>query len=548
MLINYNGVDVFSGQAEPLVSKSTSFISQGDNRILVEETISLAGELTGCGSGDLIAARSLALDVFSTGFKNLEISGIGIFTGVKIASISFDQSPYLQSLPYTIDLTHYPSGGFRFGGGVTDPRSTYTYTENPNQTVSIQHEVAAKGINTSTTIPGGNALDNAKAFVEDQLGEPPRPAMINTWNTDFETYLVDFNESIDKLNNTISVSRSFESDLTDSLFGGNIILRYASEAEETEGEEIAVSCNGTINGGRPTGDIDAARMTDVRERYNILKDGELGVSTFISETVAEDTGICQLSFSFSYISGDTEPEGITDDFTITIEENSDSSLFSVSVNGSLSATTRGIGGVAGGETTFAALSGRYDTIDSHKDSCEEIYESFYVNDYGGCQNKPENVNFNQKEISKSVGYNEYAQTISYNASYNDRTQVEEYHTLDYTMNFRPSLWAVKSVASAYKNGWLVEDLDYRSRGGFSINCSARSEGVMSSSTDKAALKSLAEDKFNKFIPSKLDEIIEEDQYVLNNQNVSSSSFSASFYGDNQFTDQIDYTGILGFYL
>ena len=45
MLIKYNGQDVFSGQAEPLVSKTTAFTSQGDNRILLEETIGLAGEL-----------------------------------------------------------------------------------------------------------------------------------------------------------------------------------------------------------------------------------------------------------------------------------------------------------------------------------------------------------------------------------------------------------------------------------------------------------------------------------------------------------------------
>tara|TARA_R110000824_G_scaffold102641_2_gene244186 strand:+ start:1738 stop:3390 length:1653 start_codon:yes stop_codon:yes gene_type:complete len=550
MLIKYDGKDVFEGQAEPLVSKTTSFINQGDNRVLIEESISLAGELTGCGMDELIAARNNAVEVFSTGFKNLEVTGIGVFTGVKVNAVNFDQSPYLASLPYTIDLTHYPSGGFKFGLGITDPVSAYTYTENTDQTVSVQHTVSVKGINTSTTIPGGNALDNAKTFVTSQLGEPPRPAMIDTWGTDFDTYLVDFNESVDKLNNTVSVDRSFESDPLDTQFGGNVILRYSSEHTQTEGEEITINYNGTIDGGRGTGATPAlvaahqlAKMKDVRIRYDRLKDGELGVSTFLNESVTEDTGICQLTFSFSHISGDNEPDGIVDDFTITVEENSDSSLFAVSINGNLSARGRGVG-----QTTFQLLSGRYDTINSHEDLCREVYDDFYVDDYGGCQDKPLNVNFNNIEIGKSVGYNEYDRTISYSASFNDRTKVDGYHTLDYTMNFTPSIWAVKSVASAYKDGWIVEDLDYRSRGIFSINCNARSTGVVDANEDKGALKDFAEEKFNKLIPQKLDEIVEANEYVLNNQEVSSSTFRASFYGEEAFTDQEDYTGILGFYL
>ena len=69
------------------------------------------------------------------------------FTGVKVESINFDSSPYLQSLPYSVSFAHYPSGGFQFAYGVSNPSSTWNYTENQNKTISIEHSVSAKGIN-----------------------------------------------------------------------------------------------------------------------------------------------------------------------------------------------------------------------------------------------------------------------------------------------------------------------------------------------------------------------------------------------------------------
>ena len=542
MLIKYNGQDVFSGQAEPLVSKTTAFTSQGDNRILLEETIGLAGELTGCGIDELIAARNSALNVFATGFKDLEVTGIGIFTGVKIQGINFDQSPYLSSLPYNITLLHYPSGGYEFGHGITNPQSVYTYTENQDQTVSIQHEASAKGVNTSTTLPGGNALYNAKNFVSGQItGVVPRPALIDTTASDFSSYLVDFSETVDKLNNTISVSRTFETDPSAAV--GSVILRYTSSVSPSEGEELLISYNGTVDAGRK------GSMAGARSKYSQFRDG-VGAVRFMTENVTEDEDINNISFSFSHIQDDTDPDGIVDDFTITIEEGSDSSLFSASINGTLSTRGRCIG------AAWDELKGYYNTPvngpDHNYSFCQDVYDDFYTEDHGSCLPKPkESLTLHEKAISKSVGYNEHAQTMSYSASYNDRETLDGLHTFDYTMNFTPSLPAIKSVASAYNNGWIFEDLMYRNRGSFSISLNARSLSPGEANISKDTLLEFGENKFHKMTESPIDQVTTSNEYVLNNQSVASATFAKTFHSVNAFVegscgDPESYTGILTF--
>ena len=551
MLITYNGKDVFKNQLDPLVGKTTAFVSNGDNRVCVEETISLVGELSVCSITPynasfgrlhaLIGAREDLLDDFSSSFKDLVISGIGTFKKVKVQSIDFDDSPYLATLPYTITVLHYPEGGYEFGHGICDPVCAWSYTENTNQTVSIQHEVSARGVNTSSTL-GGNALDNAKAFVLGLLVDPPRPALIDTTQSNFSAYIVDFSETIDKLNNTISISRTFETDPTE--VNGSVILRYTENIDGSEGEEILITHNGTVDAGRK------GSMAAARNKYTQFRDG-LDVERFMTENVTEDEDINNISFSFSYFQDNKDPDGIMDDFTITLEETSDTSLFSASINGTLSVR----GGCIGAE--WDALKDYYESgggeTDHNYGLCQDIYDDFYTEEHGSCQEKPmERLTLHNEPISKSVGYNEYAQTVSYNASYNDRQTLEGLHTWDYTMNFTPSLPAIKSVASAYNEGWIFEDLMYRNRCDFSISMNARSlDG--DDSVSKDTMHEFGEDKFHKMVEDPEDEVLTNKGYVLNNQSVASATWASSFHSPNAFVegecgDALSYTGILTFEL
>ena len=157
-------------------------------------------------------------------------------------------------------------------------------------------------------------------------------------------------------------------------------------------------------------------------------------------------------------------------------------------------------------------------------------------------------------MSKSVAYNEYAQNISYNASYNDRAvlNIAPLNSFDYTMSFTPSLFGIKSVASAYKNpstnkgGWIFEDLGYRKRGSFSISMNARPLGTATISPEDLA--EFGENKFQKMTASPQDEKVTSNEYGIGNGSVISATYAKSFHAGNAFVargdcDNQDYTGI-----
>lgn len=556
-MITYNGLEVLSGQVTPLISKTTSYNSQGDTRTLHQNNITLRGEITGCGIDELSSGRQLLIDTFSESFRNLYVSGVDTFTGVKIDSITFDETPYLQILPYSVSMTHYPSGGFLVAHGVEAPQNTWTYQEQEDQTVIINQSVSAKGVNTDFDQSGlvsgsvGNALQNAINFVSGQMTgawEIPRPYIIDTSNTNFKCYLTSFSEDIDKLSNTVSVSRSFRTDPTD--LEGNVIIRYTKQFDQDIGSPIRISCNGTVDAGktgclinypstRSTGNLEQARNRYEEFKNSLL--GEVGSTDFLTESVTEDTGINRISFQLSFNSGDTEPS-IIDDFTITVQESSDSSLVSVSMNGTVRAKKGCVG------TNFAAVDAYYNSGNHKFQICDQIYREFYTTEHGSAQNRPNDVVLNVKPLSDGVSKNENLETVSYNRSLDDRNLLawandSTVNSVDYNMVLTPSLQVVKSTPSNTNSGFIFEDLGYSKRAKFSINTSS------SSDISKDSYVNFANSQFRKMTNSPDGIILERDTYELSNSNASSSNYEKSFYSQYQILDiGSSYTGLDDFRL
>tara|TARA_R110000824_G_scaffold137151_1_gene301193 strand:- start:542 stop:886 length:345 start_codon:yes stop_codon:yes gene_type:complete len=114
------------------------------------------------------------------------------------------------------------------------------------------------------------------------------------------------------------------------------------------------------------------------------------------------------------------------------------------------------------------------------------------------------------------------------------------------MTFTPSLYPIKGVASAYTDGWIFEDLGYRSRAIFSISMNARALGV--DPLPQEAFVNLANSQFGEFVKNGVDIVITTNQYVANNQKVTSATFAKSFHSSDSFTDNEDYTTIQTFEL
>ena len=257
----------------------------------------------------------------------------------------------------------------------------------------------------------------------------------------------------------------------------------------------------------------------------------LGLGAFINENVTEDPNINNISFSFSFVKG---PE-MVDDFTITLEENSDSSLLSVSINGNVS--TRG---KCMSAANFARIEAEYnDSSQGHRfDVCQSLYNDFYSTARGSQKSNP-GVTLNSNVIAKSIALNEHDQSASYSASYNDRQALFGMHSFDFTVTITPSLFPVKAVPSAYTNGWIFEDLGYRSRATISTQMTARGCG---SPLGRSSFVNLGKTQLGEFGGGS-DMYVTMDQYTVSNQNMASATYATSFHSDNGFTNNSDYTTI-----
>lgn len=545
-MITYNNTEVLQGHPSPLISKSKNYEYKGDVRILERDSITLRGELTGCNSGDLVTARNSILTLFSDNFKNLDVSGVGVFTGVRVESIAFDQSPYLQTLPYTITMSHYPSGGFQVAYGVSEPTNQWSYTEQEDQTLQITQEVSARGVNTEPGEFGGNALDNAKNFVTSQLTgawEIPRPYLIDTKDTNFKCYLTSFNTNIDKMSNTVSATRSFRTDPTD--LEGNIILRYNQQVEQAEGERVKISYDGVIDAG-VSGYITNApsttasnNLSGIRDRYEEFK-SSIDASVFLNERVTEDTEINRLTFGLTFYSGDNEPN-IIDDFTITLQEDSNSSLVSVSINGTISPKEGCLN-----TGNLANIKAFYDGPNHKYQICEEIYKEFYTIGRGCAINKPSEVFLNEKALTTNQSINENLETLTYTTNYNDRNLMnwntdDSINSVDYNISYQPSLKVITATPSASNGGFIYQDLGYSTNASISVDVNSN--------------QTIPEDEYDDFVKSqsrkmttnKKDFDLDSESYSQTRAESSSFKKSLSFQSNNDFVDG-NFTGINEFKL
>lgn len=453
-MISYNSIEVFDGQPIPFIGKEVEYVQAGERWAQVE-TLTLNGQITGCSESELKAVRDSILGTFSENFKTLSVTGIGNFERVKVSSINFQDSDYVTSIPYSISMTTYPSGGFEDFYGVVDPSDVLQYTENEDRTIQISRSISARGINTSNLSPG-NALDNAKSFVLSRTGEIVAPFIIDSAASDISSYLVSSEETIDRITNTVSVSQVFRGDLDATV--GAVVNRYSKEISEQLGEYPLVRIQGQVNAGR-YGEIE-----DCYDKYDEVKNS-FQYPFIMDEQVSQDLYINQLSYGFSFY----QPESgvqiplVEDIFTISVSEGSDSSLFSVSINGSISLAKGCV------HTDFGLIEGQFDS--SFRSAlCRDIYEDFYTTARGSKQNKPTNVLFNAFPISSSLSKSEDSMNISYSAEFDDRYVPQifgEKISFEENIEIIPP-FGKKQISEHYLGGkYSCNDLDYLPRQGIS---------------------------------------------------------------------------------
>ena len=511
----------------PFVSLSNDYVQAGE-RWTILQAITLQGEIIGCSKSDLVARQNEILDAFSQDFKTIEISGLDDIELARVVSVNFQGSDYLSAVSYTIELEAYSYDTFVNSYYVVEPVDSISIVENNDKTIDITHTISAKGVNSSSY----NALTNAKNFVIGKLddqksqGTWPVPNLISSKDPNFKRMLVSVSEDIDRIQGRYSITKQYKSDL--DYEDGSVILRYTKETSEQERQFKIFTINGSVEGGLQ--DQDAEGIDAFEKLRNKLKSFKKSLNTeFVHElidsaSISEDITAGRINFTFAFSSNPLE---VIDDYDISVSENSDTALVSVSVRGTMSAKGP-VGSVGGTDCRYNLVNSTFDE-NKYYDLAVKFYKDYLSR---RSITVPANVILNSSHLSKTITRNEFEGSITYDFFFDDRIS-HGYRNFDYTMDFTPSLIGI-AVDAIVDGGHAFYDLGYRKRAEFKINGSTVGDGD--------DLSNFAERKYRDFcggteaLKKFTDEIITEDSMTEDLENNSTFNYGWSFHSPNYALD------------
>ena len=431
----------------PFISKTVEYfapeVSGGENRWCRKETITLKGQINGCGDDSLEDKRQALIDAFKEDFHTLQVEGYEDFKLVRVMSVDVGPQEGAKTfIDYSITLESYPEDSFAQKYRVIDPSDVINVSENDDASATITHTVSCRGLNTAEHGSASNALANAKTFVEEKIAseECLRGTIIKSEDPDWGKHLVSVTEDINRITAEYSMTKTYASDLARKE-GGEIVVRHTKSIDEAWGQRRKITHSGKIDAGRDGFLKDAPDGQDARSAYKDLKgsfnDPVAAEPFLVSEDIQEDE--INKSITFTIVLEEGRPD-VIDDYSITVSEDSAGSLVKISIQGTISAT--GPAGCrmakvrkhfCGAEDCVASaknINGRYALY------CEEAYEEYL--EENEINNLPQDVVFQDDALAVSVTENTFASTISYSMQFDNRI-THGHHKANHTMSFKPSL-------------------------------------------------------------------------------------------------------------
>jgi hypothetical protein len=442
--ILYNNKDAFSGIAPiPFVSISQDYTDFGTiwNQVT---NITLEGQLTGRYLGQqsynlLYDASQKLLENFKQNYKSLSIkeNGVSIYeTDIAIInSINIDESSWYGLLPFTIELSVYNQNLFQDYYGVVEPEETFSFQEEENDILTLNHSISAKGIVTNNF----NAIENAKNWVTSKINnfQNINPVFIQKASAFLNRpyLLYSSQEIIDRFNGTYTRENIYKKSLNFEN-PNNSLLNYTIDLNSgIEDGIISASINGSLEGNN---------LNILRTEYNNLNLYNLcskpsfdifrePLSTrAVSQSVDEINEENKLNFSASF-NNDYSDE-IINDYNIDINEDSLKCIRTVNLS--------------------ATISCRYGDLATKWQKVQDFYKTkFYPYNLMWEEFRKEypNQEINATPITESVSFDQFNAQIVFNAQYSDKKIILSSDILNasVSVNFEPSVIIHAANPSAF---------------------------------------------------------------------------------------------------
>lgn len=497
--ILYNGIDAFSPQPTPFVGVEEAGIYE-DELWGRAETVTLQGLLTGCTFSGVYAAQQQLMQRWNQSYQTMQVwqtqNGVSgkVFQKdlVQVNSIQFNQARWYGALPYTINLTCYPSGLFSGAFGILSPQDTWSFVEQENATLAVTHSISCQPFNTSSG--PSNALTNARNWAFGRTG-------INTWMypalisgvSPANFCLLTQQETVDRFNGTYSLVENYTNDLARSGYG---VIRYTTDIQSGSNlisvnlQGTAEGCNRNLSGTRAAfANIDKTAIAVKAYQYAFNRT-DLN-PTPVAQSFSEDPFTANISFNYSFDNSNLPDTWF--DYAVDLN---------VGTNGFITAGIQGTVRARGGDvasklartTAYASGINLYNLV-------MPFYSGFDASAV---------VPLDPSFISNGQSNNQSDGTVQLNALFNNRQQVSPVLAqFIYTMSFTPSLAQVDSKPKLNGNGtYSVVNLNYGSRASFTIAGTAVVDRDYTGAQGILAVKNAAYNLFTqygKFLNATLDQ-------------------------------------------
>jgi hypothetical protein len=430
----------------PFIEKENSVINYGG--IWGQATkIKLKGFLEGESYLDTLSKQGLLVSGLSQDYKSLTISLDGADLNLdiaKVVSINFSQQNTLYISEYDVQFEGYESGLFNGTFGILDPINTYSFQENSNNSMTLNHKISAKGFNTSTST--NNALQNAQNFVNNLLGYDSSFKPIKIKDITYEPILTNISEKINRIEGIYSVEETYLIDLSgsDSL---SYFTRYKINVDQNkENDFVVVSIDGDVTA--PINNLPSespVNMSDVRDYIsnldlkNICEDVVTGVTLFevpSSLSFNENEKNKKIAFSCQFTS-DSINNGVYFDYNINISYDFIQSAGVFEINGDIK--------------TNGHLKDKYEKVKNYFDSeiaedvenyLYEIVQSYYTG-FKSSLGYSNSFALDEKCKNLSINKNPFLGQISISAAFSDDKRIlnidREISDISYAVKETPNM-------------------------------------------------------------------------------------------------------------
>ena len=530
--IKYDGEDPFDGLPTPFVERSVEYI--GDNSTVdAVEQISLRGQIPPSGATNcdrftyFINEQTSLLNYFSNSYKKFEIIEDGEVIvsreNVRINSVDFSDSNYSSMLEYAITLSVY-RGDFMVHSGVADVSNTISYKENEDKTLSISHEVSARGIRDSESASSSTALEKAKAFVGAEIARqkidiPPvlishakvsdseSPMTPTVTETAFletvDPILISLNENIDRLSGSYSVSKEYKSDL---YFYEEGLLRYTADLDLSPDGYNIVRISGDITYEEDlSGQVEFDKLVSRYKSFDFFGAAKRlsGIDSLnkvpLNRSVSKDSSKNILSFSLSY---DNNPNFSSENGVETVMDfsfSNDSNFITINVGGSMSARL-------GIKNRWEVAKNAFDILDIAAQA-KTAYESHLEDVLGYDNSLMEKMPFNNNILEKSISFNKSEGIVDFSYSFDNFSQTPD-NTVFKMFDYNVSVSHPTSQFAAnkeYLGSWVVQDSGSSPRGSKNVSGSAvKKAGVTCQKATEEIIKFMSEKEQNGLTETKRD--------------------------------------------